>query len=421
MSYLFTSESVGAGHPDKVCDIVSDALVDEFIARDPNSRCAIECMFGNGVINVMGEVTSTAYVDVQEVVRRTIKEIGYNSALMQCDGETIGVLVALDEQSPDIAMGVNSDDPLDTGAGDQGLMFGYATNETKNYMPVDIDIAHKIVEELAIVRSTTDLMPYLGPDCKSQVTVEIDETTQKVVGINTIVVSTQHTEFADDETMLAKIREDVKKIIIPRVAERYKDDEYMNNLFWNEDGHIKYLINPTGRFVIAASRGDIGLTGRKIVVDNYGGHSSLGGGCYSSKDATKVDRSAAYFARYVAKNCVSAGLADKMQIQVAYAIGVASPVSINVNTYGTSKCGLSDREIADKISTLFDFRPGAIIQALKLREPIFKETASYGHYGRTPITVEKTFGGKYEPKFTKTVELFTWEKLDQVDYIKSNF
>lgn len=420
MSYLFTSESVGAGHPDKVCDIVSDALVDEFIARDPNSRCAIECMFGNGVMNVMGEVSSTAYVDVQEVVRRTIKEIGYNSAQMQCDGETIGVLVALDEQSPDIAMGVDSTDPLNTGAGDQGLMFGYATNETENYMPVDIDIAHRIVEELAIVRSTTNLMPYLGPDCKSQVTVEVDEVTQRVISINTIVVSTQHTEFSDDATMLAKIREDVQKIIIPRVAERYKNTS-IYNLFWNEDGHIKYLINPTGRFVIAASRGDIGLTGRKIVVDNYGGHSALGGGCYSSKDATKVDRSAAYFARYVAKNCVAAGIADKMQIQVAYAIGVAEPVSIYIDTYGTAYCGLTDKQIADKLSTLFDFRPGAIIRDLKLREPIFKETASYGHYGRTPRTVTKCFGGKYEEQFSKTVELFTWEKLDKVDYIKENF
>ena len=414
MAYLFTSESVSEGHPDKVADQISDALLDQFLAYDPSARCAIESFVTTGQVVIMGEVRSEVYIDLQTIARNTIKKIGYTKAEYQFDGDSCGILTAIHEQSQDIARGV--DQTLDQGAGDQGMMFGYATNETESLMPVTLDLAHLIMHTLADIRREGLVMTYLRPDAKSQVTVEYsDEGIPQ--RIDTIVVSTQHDEFADDETMLQQIRHDVINILIPRVKEQIHSPKVLA-LFGPD---IKYYVNPTGKFVIGGPHGDTGLTGRKIIVDTYGGKGAHGGGAFSGKDSSKVDRSAAYAARHIAKNMVAAGVADEMLVQVAYAIGVAKPMNIYVNTYGRKHVNISDGEIAQRIEKLFDLRPKAIEQSLKLRQPMLRETAAYGHMGRMPQVVKKTFTSHYHETRTIDVELFTWEKLDRVDDIRREF
>ena len=416
--YLFSSESVSAGHPDKICDQISDALVDNFLAFDPESHCAIESMVTGGQVIVAGEVKSNAYVDIQSVVRETVNKIGYTKSEYQFDGNSCGVLSAIHEQSPDIDCGVSRENEEEQGAGDQGMCSGYATDETANYMPAPIDIAHRIVRTLHEIRENEpELMPYLRPDAKSQVTVEYDGN-DRPVAVRKIVVSTQHDKFAEtNEEMQETIRRDITGIVIPKVKESYADTPIID--LFNDD--IEYFINPTGVFIIGGPVGDCGVSGRKLVVDQYGGFGSVMGGSLSTKDASKVDRSGAYMTRYIAKNAVAAGVASRMMIQVSYAIGVAECLSFYVNTYGTSKCGLDDSEIAEKLSSLFDMRPYAIIKALNLKQPMFLESASYGQFGQEPRKVVKRFDNKYGDVREVEVELFTWEKLDAVDKIKKAF
>lgn len=415
MNYLFTSESVSEGHPDKVADQISDALLDQILAFDANSKVAIETLVTTGQVVVAGEVKSQAYVDVQEVTRNVINQIGYTKAAYRFDGDSCGVLTAIHEQSDDINRGVDREEKTEQGAGDQGMMFGYACKDTENYMPLTLDLSHKILQELAVIRREGKVMTYLRPDSKSQVTVEYNEMNEPVK-IHTIVVSTQHDEFDADEPMLAKIKEDVINILIPRVKAQLSED--VQALFGND---IIYHVNPTGKFVIGGPHGDTGLTGRKIIVDTYGGRGAHGGGAFSGKDPSKVDRSAAYASRHIAKNLVAAGVADEILVQLAYAIGVAQPVGVYVNTYGRSNLSVSDGEIAEKVKAIFDLRPAAIEERLKLRNPIYLDSAAYGHMGREPKTVTKTFESPYNGKVTKELELFTWEKLDFVDTIKETF
>ena len=416
MSYLFTSESVSEGHPDKVADQISDALLDQFLAYDDKSRCAIESFVTTGQAVVMGEVTSEAYIDIQTITRKTINKIGYTKSEYQFDGNSCGILSAIHEQSADINRGVDNGNEDEQGAGDQGMMFGYATNETENYMPVSLDLAHLLMTELANIRREGKEMLYLRPDSKSQVTIEYDEN-HIPQRIDTIVVSTQHDEFdSNDEAMLAKIKADVINILIPRVKALCGDKVLA---LFNDD--IKYFVNPTGKFVIGGPHGDTGLTGRKIIVDTFGGKGAHGGGAFSGKDSSKVDRSAAYATRHIAKNMVAAGVADEMLVQVSYAIGVAKPVNVYVDTYGRSNVSMSDSEIARKIEELFDLRPKAIERRLKLRQPMYLETAAYGHMGRKNEVVTKVFTSHYHPTREVEVELFTWEKLDEVERIKKAF
>ena len=416
MSYFFSSESVSEGHPDKVADQISDAILDQFLAYDPQARVACESFVTTGQVVLMGEVSSSAYIDLQTVARNTINKIGYTKAEYQFDGNSCGILSAIHEQSQDINRGVDRADEEEQGAGDQGMMFGYATNETESYMPVSLDLAHLIVRTLAAIRKEGKEMTYLRPDSKSQVTVQYsDEGIPE--RIDTIVVSTQHDEFADDDTMLAKIKDDVINILIPRVKQQIHSQKVLD-LFGLD---IKYYVNPTGKFVIGGPHGDTGLTGRKIIVDTYGGKGAHGGGAFSGKDSSKVDRSAAYAARHIAKNMVAAGVADEMLVQVAYAIGVAKPMNIYVNTYGRSRVNMSDSEIAKKVEALFDLRPKAIERSLKLRQPMYLETAAYGHMGRKSEVVKKVFTSHYHETREIDVELFTWEKLDRVDDIKEAF
>ena len=416
MAYLFSSESVSEGHPDKVADQISDAILDQFLAYDDKARVACETFVTTGQVVIMGEVRSDVYIDLQTIARNTIKKIGYTKAEYQFDGNSCGILTAIHEQSADINRGVDREEDDDQGAGDQGMMFGYATCETENYMPVSLDLAHLIMRTLADIRKEGQVMTYLRPDAKSQVTVQYsDEGIPE--RIDTIVVSTQHDEFADDETMLARIKDDVINILIPRVKQQIHSEKVLR-LFGPD---IKYYVNPTGKFVIGGPHGDTGLTGRKIIVDTYGGKGAHGGGAFSGKDSSKVDRSAAYAARHIAKNMVAAGVSDEMLVQVSYAIGVAKPMNIYVNTYGRSRVNMSDGEIAKRIETLFDLRPKAIERSLKLRQPMYLETAAYGHMGRQPEVVKKTFTSHYHETKTIDVELFTWEKLDRVDDIKQAF
>ncbi len=417
MSYLFSSESVSEGHPDKVSDQISDALLDQFLAYDDKAHCAIETFVTTGQVVIMGEVTSEAYIDLQAIARKTIKNIGYTKAEYQFDGNSCGILSAIHEQSADINRGVSREEEDNQGAGDQGMMFGYACNETENYMPISLDLAHLIMTTLADIRKEGKEMTYLRPDSKSQVTVEYsdDNVPQR---IDTIVVSTQHDEFDDDDDqMLARIKDDVLHILMPRVKAQIHSEKVLA-LFGDD---IKYYVNPTGKFVIGGPHGDTGLTGRKIIVDTYGGKGGHGGGAFSGKDSSKVDRSAAYAARYIAKNMVAAGVADEMLVQLAYAIGVAEPVSVYVNTYGRSHVAMSDGEIAAKIKEMFDLRPKAIERKFKLRQPMYLETAAYGHMGRKNEVVTKTFTSHYHETRTIDVELFTWEKLDSVDNIRKAF
>lgn len=416
MSYLFTSESVSEGHPDKVADQISDALLDQFLAYDDKSRCAIESFVTTGQAVVMGEVSSEAYIDIQTITRKTINKIGYTKSEYQFDGNSCGILSAIHEQSADINRGVDNGNEEEQGAGDQGMMFGYATNETENYMPVSLDLAHLLMTELANIRREGKEMLYLRPDSKSQVTIEYDEN-HIPQRIDTIVVSTQHDEFdSNDEAMLAKIKSDVINILIPRVKSLCGDKVLA---LFNDD--IKYFVNPTGKFVIGGPHGDTGLTGRKIIVDTYGGKGAHGGGAFSGKDSSKVDRSAAYATRHIAKNMVAAGVADEMLVQVSYAIGVAKPVNVYVDTYGRSNVSMSDSEIARKIEELFDLRPKAIERRLRLRQPMYLETAAYGHMGRKNEVVTKVFTSHYHPTRELEVELFTWEKLDEVERIQKAF
>ena len=428
MGYLFTSESVSEGHPDKVADQISDAVLDQFIAFDPQSKVACETLVTTGQVVIAGEVKSSAYVDLQEIARGVINKIGYTKSEYMFDGDSCGIFSAIHEQSADINRGVEREDPMSQGAGDQGMMFGYATNETENYMPVSLDLSHLILTELADIRREGKEMTYLRPDSKSQVTIEYNDD-NKPVRIDTIVVSTQHDDFikpteegkeaqlAADAAQIAKIKEDVLNILMPRVKAKIASESVL--ALFNDD--IKYHVNPTGKFVIGGPHGDTGLTGRKIIVDTYGGKGAHGGGAFSGKDPSKVDRSAAYAARHIAKNLVAAGVADEALIQLSYAIGVAEPVSVFVNTYGTAKVALTDGEIAQKVKTLFDLRPKAIEERLKLRNPIYSETASYGHVGRTPQVVTKVFTSRYLDSKTMEVELFTWEKLDYVEKVKEAF
>ena len=416
MSYLFSSESVSEGHPDKVADQISDAILDQFLAYDEKARVACESFVTTGQVVIMGEVSSNVYIDLQTIARNTIKRIGYTKAEYQFDGNSCGILSAIHEQSGDIHRGVDNGNEEEQGAGDQGMMFGYATNETENYMPVSLDLAHMIVKTLADIRKEGKQMTYLRPDSKSQVTVQYSDGGVPE-RIDTIVVSTQHDEFDEDEKMLAKIKEDVINILMPRVKQQIKSEKVLA-LFGDD---IKYYVNPTGKFVIGGPHGDTGLTGRKIIVDTYGGKGAHGGGAFSGKDSSKVDRSAAYAARHIAKNMVAAGVADEILVQISYAIGVAKPMNIYVNTYGRSNVKMSDGEIAAKIEQLFDLRPKAIERQLKLRQPMYSETAAYGHMGRQPETVKKTFTSHYHETKTIDVELFTWEKLDAVDKIKKSF
>ena len=416
MAYLFTSESVSEGHPDKVSDQISDALLDQFLAYDDKARCAIETFVTTGQAVIMGEVHSDAYIDLQTIARKTIKKIGYTKSEYQFDGYSCGILTSIHEQSVDINRGVDKADADDQGAGDQGMMFGYAVNETENLMPVSLDLAHLIMRTLADIRKEGKVMTYLRPDAKSQVTVEYsDEGVPQ--RIDTIVVSTQHDEFDEDEAMLKRIKDDVINILIPRVKQQIHSQKVLD-LFGFD---INYLVNPTGKFVIGGPHGDTGLTGRKIIVDTYGGKGAHGGGAFSGKDSSKVDRSAAYAARYIAKNMVAAGVADEMLVQLSYAIGVAKPVSIYVNTYGKSHVNMPDSEIANRIGKMFDLRPKAIERMLKLRQPMYLETAAYGHMGRKNEVVKKTFTSFYHETKTIEVELFTWEKLDRVDEIRKAF
>ena len=437
MNYLFTSESVSEGHPDKVADQLSDAVLDEFLAQDPNSKVACETLVTTGQVVLAGEVKSTAYVDLMDTARRVINRIGYNKSTYKFDGDSCGIFSAIHEQSADINRGVERKDPMEQGAGDQGMMFGYACNETDNYMPLSLELSHLLLVELAKIRREGQQMTYLRkgkevsylrPDSKSQVTIEYNDKNEPV-RVHTIVISTQHDEFitADDNTpeaqeradadMLARIYDDVKNILLPRVKAQLP--ARVQALF---DDELKLLVNPTGKFVIGGPHGDTGLTGRKIIVDTYGGKGAHGGGAFSGKDPSKVDRSAAYAARHIAKNLVAAGVADEVLVQVSYAIGVAQPVSIYVNTYGKSHVKESDAEIAEVVKHLFDLRPRAIEERLKLRNPIYEETASYGHMGRTPRTVTKVFNSRYLAQpIVREVELFTWEKLDYVEPIRKAF
>ena len=416
MSYLFSSESVSEGHPDKVADQISDAILDQFLAYDEKARVACETFVTTGQVVIMGEVSSRVYIDLQTIARNTIKRIGYTKAEYQFDGNSCGILSAIHEQSGDINRGVDREDEDEQGAGDQGMMFGYATNETDNYMPVSLDLAHLIMSTLAEIRKEGKQMTYLRPDSKSQVTVQYSDAGIPE-RIDTIVVSTQHDEFDDDAKMLAQIREDVINILMPRVKEKITNENVLS-LFGDD---IKYYVNPTGKFVIGGPHGDTGLTGRKIIVDTYGGKGAHGGGAFSGKDSSKVDRSAAYAARHIAKNMVAAGVADEMLVQISYAIGVARPMNIYVNTYGRSNVKMTDSEIARKIEQMFDLRPKAIERSLKLRQPMFSETAAYGHMGRKPETIKKTFTSHYHETKTIDVELCTWEKLDCVDAIRKEF
>ena len=438
MSYLFSSESVSEGHPDKVADQISDAILDQFLAYDDHARVACESFVTTGQVVLMGEVRSDVYIDLQTIARNTIKKIGYTKAEYQFDGNSCGILTAIHEQSEDISRGVDKTSPIpseggeqgsspsgrlgevadmEQGAGDQGMMFGYATNETESLMPVSLDLAHLIMRTLAEIRKEGKQMTYLRPDAKSQVTIQYSDAGIPE-RIDTIVVSTQHDEFdSDDERMLAKIREDVINILIPRVKSKIHSEKVLA-LFGND---IKYFVNPTGKFVIGGPHGDTGLTGRKIIVDTYGGKGAHGGGAFSGKDSSKVDRSAAYAARHIAKNMVAAGVADEMLVQISYAIGVAKPMNIYVNTYGRSHVQMTDGEIAKKIEELFDLRPKAIERSLKLRQPMYLETAAYGHMGRQSEVVKKTFTSRYHETKVIDVELFTWEKLDRVEDIKKAF
>ncbi len=416
MSYLFTSESVSEGHPDKVADQISDALIDNFLAFDPNSKVACETLVTTGQVVLAGEVKSKAYLDVQEIARGVIRKIGYTKSEYMFEANSCGIISAIHEQSGDINQGVDRKKKEDQGAGDQGMMFGYATNETENHMPLALALAHDILIELAEVRRENKQIKYLRPDAKSQVTLEYDDN-NRPVRIEAIVVSTQHDDFGKDEAMLAKIKRDIVKIVIPRVIAKYAKYKHLFN------NKIKYHINPTGKFVIGGPHGDTGLTGRKIIVDTYGGKGAHGGGAFSGKDPSKVDRSAAYATRHIAKNLVAAGLCDEVLVQVSYAIGVAQPTSINVVTYGTAKVNLTDGEIAKKVMAMpcFDMRPYFIEQRLKLRNPIYSETAAYGHMGRKNEVVEKTFTSPYGDSVKKKVELFTWEKLDALKDVKKVF
>ena len=426
MAYLFTSESVSEGHPDKVADQISDAILDQLLAFDPNSKVACETLVTTGQVVVAGEVKSEAYVDIQDVVRRTIARIGYTKAAYKFEAESCGILTAIHEQSADINRGVDRTEPQEQGAGDQGMMFGYACNETDTYMPLPLALAHELLSVLAEIRREGKEMTYLRPDSKSQVTIEYDDE-GRAQRIDTIVVSTQHDEFitdpanpaAADAAMCERIASDVKEILIPRLLRERVNTPEVLRLFDNPN--IKYYVNPTGKFVIGGPHGDTGLTGRKIIVDTYGGRGAHGGGAFSGKDPSKVDRSAAYAARHIAKNMVAAGVADEMLVQLSYAIGVAEPVSVYVNTYGRSHVALSDGEIAEKVKQIFTLTPHAIEQRLKLRRPIYEETASYGHVGREPQTVTKTFSAPGVPDKTVEVELFTWEKLDYVEQVKAAF
>lgn len=416
MAYLFTSESVSEGHPDKVADQISDALLDQFLAYDDHARTAIESFVTTGQVVIMGEVRSDVYIDLQTIARKTINNIGYTKAEYQFDGNSCGILTAIHEQSDDINRGVDREDEDGQGAGDQGMMFGYATDETDDYMPVSLHLAHLIMRTLADIRKEGQVMTYLRPDSKSQVTVEYsDEGLPQ--RIDAIVVSTQHDDFdQDDQRMLSQIESDVRNILMPRVKAQLSDK--VLKLF-NDD--IKYFVNPTGKFVVGGPHGDTGLTGRKIIVDTYGGKGAHGGGAFSGKDSSKVDRSAAYAARYIAKNMVAAGVSDEILVQISYAIGVAEPVSVYVNTYGRSHVGMTDGEIANVVTKMFDLRPKAIERMLKLRQPMYLETAAYGHMGRKNEVVEKVFTSHYHPTKKVQVELFTWEKLDKVEEIKKKF
>ena len=416
MAYLFTSESVSEGHPDKVADQISDALLDQFLAYDPHARCAIESFVTTGQVVIMGEVTSEAYIDLQTIARKTINRIGYTKSEYQFDGESCGILSSIHEQSGDINRGVDRANEDEQGAGDQGMMFGYAVNETENFMPVSLDLTHLIMKTLADIRKEGRVMTYLRPDSKSQVTVEYSDEGIPL-RITTIVVSTQHDDFDTDEAMHQRIEDDVRNILIPRVKQQIHSQKVLD-LFGFD---IDYLVNPTGKFVIGGPHGDTGLTGRKIIVDTYGGKGAHGGGSFSGKDSSKVDRSAAYMARYIAKNMVAAGVSDEMLVQLSYAIGKADPVSIYVNTYGRSHVEMTDGEIAKKIGKLFVLKPKAIERKLKLRQPMYVETAAYGHMGRKNEVVKKTFTSFYHETKTIDVELFTWEKLDSVDLIRSAF
>ena len=414
MPYLFTSESVSEGHPDKVADQISDALIDNFLAFDPQSKVACETLVTTGQVVLAGEVKSKAYLDVQEIARGVIRKIGYTKSEYMFEANSCGIFSAIHEQSSDINQGVDKKKKEEQGAGDQGMMFGYASNETDDYMPLALDLAHKILLELAVLRREDKQIKYLRPDAKSQVTLEYDDN-NKPVRIDAIVVSTQHDDFDTETKMQAKIQKDIVDILIPRIKAKYKKYAHLFN------GKIKYHINPTGKFVIGGPHGDTGLTGRKIIVDTYGGKGAHGGGAFSGKDPSKVDRSAAYATRHIAKNLVAAGVADEILVQVSYAIGVAQPTSINVNTYGTAKVKLSDGQIAKKVMELFDMRPYFIETRLKLRNPIYSETAAYGHMGRKPEIVEKSFFAPDGKELKKKVELFTWEKLDYVPKVKKAF
>lgn len=415
MPYLFTSESVSEGHPDKVADQISDALIDYFLAYDANSKVACETLVTTGQVVLAGEVKSEAYLDVQDIAREVIKKIGYTKSEYMFEANSCGILSAIHEQSPDINQGVERKKKEDQGAGDQGMMFGYATNETDNFMPLPLELAHFLLRELSIIRREGKVMTYLRPDAKSQVTIEYSDD-NKPVRIDTIVVSTQHDEFGKDAQMLKQIKEDIINIVVPRVKKRLP--KRVQNLF---GGDIKYHVNPTGKFVIGGPHGDTGLTGRKIIVDTYGGKGAHGGGAFSGKDPSKVDRSAAYATRHIAKNLVAAGLCDEVLVQVAYAIGVAKPVGLYVNTFGTAKVKLNDGEIAKKVEKIFDMRPYFIEQRFNLRTPIYSETAAYGHMGREPKIVEKVFSKGKKNELKMKVELFPWEKLDHVDQVKKSF
>ncbi|MDV6168903.1 methionine adenosyltransferase [Flavobacterium sp. DG1-102-2] len=414
MAYLFTSESVSEGHPDKIADQISDALIDNFLAFDPESKVACETLVTTGQVILAGEVKSKIYLDVQHIAREVIRKIGYTKSEYMFEANSCGVLSAIHEQSQDINQGVDRASKEEQGAGDQGMMFGYATNETEDYMPLALNLSHKLLQELAALRRENSEITYLRPDAKSQVTLEYDDN-NKPVRIDAIVVSTQHDDFDDEPAMLAKINKDIKGILIPRIIKNNPQYAYL----FNEE--IQYHINPTGKFVIGGPHGDTGLTGRKIIVDTYGGKGAHGGGAFSGKDPSKVDRSAAYATRHIAKNLVAAGVADEILVQVSYAIGVAKPTNIYVNTYGTSKLNITDGDIAKKVEELFDMRPYFIEQRLKLRNPIYSETAAYGHMGRKPETVTKTFKSPNGEEKVVTVELFTWEKLDYTDKVKAAF
>ena len=414
MAYLFTSESVSEGHPDKIADQISDALIDNFLAFDADSKVACETLVTTGQVILAGEVKSSTYLDVQQIARDVIRKIGYTKSEYMFEANSCGILSAIHEQSSEISQGVERKSPEEQGAGDQGMMFGYATNETENYMPLALDLSHKLLQELAILRRENNEITYLRPDAKSQVTLEYSDDNVPV-RIDAIVISTQHDDFDAEEVMLAKIKKDIVEILIPRIIAKNPKSAHLFN------DKIQYHINPTGKFVIGGPHGDTGLTGRKIIVDTYGGKGAHGGGAFSGKDPSKVDRSAAYATRHIAKNLVAAGVADEILVQVSYAIGVAQPMGIFINTYGKSKVNLTDGEIAKKVEAIFDMRPYFIEQRLKLRNPIYSETAAYGHMGRTPETVTKTFSAPGGNEKTVTVELFTWEKLDFVDQVKTAF